>query len=601
VYPFDGAFVGKTRNLMFRSIRWRITIPYVVLSLMTMLALGIYLSSFVRKNHLKDLETSLHSQVLIISDALFPILSNGITTGDDIDNLANTWAELLDARVTVLDANGVVLGESHDDAMTMDNHLNRLEVYQAIQNGSGSSIRTSATVGYEMIYVASPVEDNGKILGIVRIALPTEEINKKIANLHRTIFYASLIAAGATIALSILIAHLTTKPIIELTRVANQMVQTQSDLPSPMMGYDEVGQLANAFNAIVSQLCTQIKALETEQSTLANVLEQMTDGVIIADEDGIVKMINPTAISMFDVEEPYTEGHTLIYTIRNHQVVELWQQCKQTGEEQALTLEIPRYHKFFQCVITSLQPVLPGQYLLLFQDLTRMRRLETVRRDFISNISHELRTPLASLKALTETLQGGAIDDPPAAMRFLDRMETEVDALTQMVSELLELTRIESGQVPLEFQPVEPKDLLNHAIERLVVQAERAQVHIELDCPDNLPHVIADPPRLGQALVNLLHNAIKFTPPEGEISLNARLKGYSVVFTIHDTGVGIPADDLPRIFERFYKADRARSSGGTGLGLAITRHIVEAHGGKIWAESIEGRGSKFSFSIPIEM
>jgi two-component system phosphate regulon sensor histidine kinase PhoR len=248
-----------------------------------------------------------------------------------------------------------------------------------------------------------------------------------------------------------------------------------------------------------------------------------------------------------------------------------------------------------------LETALPGQYLLLFQDLTRLRRLETVRRDFISNISHELRTPLASLKALTETLQGGALDDRPAAMRFLDRMVTELDALTHMVSELLELTRIESGQVPLEFQSVSPKELLEKALFRLGVQAERAQVHIELDCPENLPNVIADPPRLGQALVNLLHNAIKFTPEEGEISLSAKLENYSVIFSIKDTGIGIPVDDLPRIFERFYKADRARASGGTGLGLAITRHIVEAHGGRIWATSIEGRGSKFSFSIPIEM
>jgi len=586
---------------MLRSIRSRIIIPYVLLSLLIMFALGIYLSSFVRNTHLKNLETSITAQTSLISDALVPLLSKSTTDNPKIQELVNNWAAILGARVTILDASGIVLGESHDDPKNMDNHINRPEIYQAVQNGYGKSIRTSATVGYEMMYVAIPIKVGDEIVGIVRIALPTYEINEEISQFRRTIFYASLFAAGATAAFSIIIVQLISRPITALTRNSIQMAQMEGDLPSSKMDYDEVGQLTNAFNAILSQLRTQIKALETEQSRLSSVLEQMTDGVIITDENSTVKLINPTAIDLFDVEDTDIKDRTLIHTIRNYQVVELWQRCKDTGEEQALTLEIPRHHKFIQCVIISLETALPGQYLLLFQDLTRMRRLETVRRDFISNISHELRTPLASLKTLTETLQGGAIDDRPAALRFLDRIVTELDSLTHMVSELLELTRIESGQVPLELQPVSPKDLLEQAILRLGVQAERAQVHIELDCPDNLPNVIADPPRLGQALVNLLHNAIKFTPEEGEISLNAKLEGYTVVFSIQDTGIGIPADDLPRIFERFYKVDRVRTSSGTGLGLAITRHIVEAHGGRIWATSIEGKGSKFSFSIPVDI
>jgi two-component system phosphate regulon sensor histidine kinase PhoR len=254
--------------------------------------------------------------------------------------------------------------------------------------------------------------------------------------------------------------------------------------------------------------------------------------------------------------------------------------------------------------------------MLLFQNLTQQRFLENVRRDFISNLSHELRTPLASLKALTETLQEGALEDPPAAQRFLQRMDAEVDALSQMVSELLELARIESGRVPLQMQPLSPGDVVSNAVERLSVQAERADLEIILDCPDDLPEIFADPPRLEQVLVNLLHNAIKFTPAGGKILLTTRVADASgmpppiypsetisrksgVLFSVQDTGVGIPSDDLPRIFERFYKADRARSSGGTGLGLAIARHSVEAHGGRIWAESVEGQGSTFYFYIPL--
>jgi two-component system phosphate regulon sensor histidine kinase PhoR len=234
----------------------------------------------------------------------------------------------------------------------------------------------------------------------------------------------------------------------------------------------------------------------------------------------------------------------------------------------------------------------------MVQDLTRLRRLETVRRDFISNVSHELRTPLASLKALTETLRDGALDDPQAAPRFLNRIETEVDALTQMAQELLELSRIESGQVILNPATVPVERLLHTSVERMHLQAERAVLNLAINIPENLPLVKADEGRLEQVLVNLIHNAIKFSPPGGTISLGAAAEGRLVRFFVQDSGVGIPEDDLERIFERFYKTDRARSSGGTGLGLSIARHIVEAHGGRIWAESREGQGSTFYFTIP---
>ena len=237
--------------------------------------------------------------------------------------------------------------------------------------------------------------------------------------------------------------------------------------------------------------------------------------------------------------------------------------------------------------------------LLVFQDLTRVRKLETVRRDFVSNVSHELRTPLASLKALTETLQEGALEDPPAARRFLKRMETEIDNLTQMVRELLELSRIESGRIPLNRKPIDPCALAAPAVERLQVQAERAGLRLAMDCPDALPQVLADAERIEQVLVNLIHNAIKFTPAGGSIDLSAEQVADKVVFSVRDSGVGIPAEVLPRIFERFYKVDQARTGGGTGLGLSIARHIVDAHGGQIWAESKEKAGSTFSISLPL--
>jgi two-component system phosphate regulon sensor histidine kinase PhoR len=236
--------------------------------------------------------------------------------------------------------------------------------------------------------------------------------------------------------------------------------------------------------------------------------------------------------------------------------------------------------------------------LLVFQDLTRIRKLETVRRDFVSNVSHELRTPLASVKALAETLHEGALEDPPAARRFLQQMESEIDNITQLVHELLELSRIESGRVPLERRSINPCEFLKRGIERMQMQAERAGLSLRLECTEQLPEVNADPERIQQVLVNLIHNAVKFTRPGGEIVVTATPRDHDVIVAVRDTGVGIAPEELTRIFERFYKADRSRSGGGTGLGLSIARHLVEAHGGRIWAESELDKGSVFYFTLP---
>lgn len=353
--------------------------------------------------------------------------------------------------------------------------------------------------------------------------------------------------------------------------------------------------LSNAVRELALSLQARMSVLDAERSKLAAVLDQMIDGVLIVDAEGRVQFANPAAVKMF--ENPMAVGHTVAEVLRHHQLIETWQRCQQSSELQTQSVELPARRQFLQLI--AIPDRHAGGSLLLVQDLTRVRRLEAVRRDFISNVSHELRTPLASLKALTETLQQGALEDPPAARRFLGRIETEVDALTQMAQELLELTRIESGQVPLELTAAAPQDLLASAAERMHAQAERAGLVLRLECPDGLPAVRADPPRLEQVLVNLIHNAVKFTRPGGEVVLSAQAEGKFVRFAVRDTGVGISPDDLPRIFERFYKADRARSGGGTGLGLSICRHLVEAHGGRIWAESAEGQGSTFYFTLPL--
>ncbi len=356
----------------------------------------------------------------------------------------------------------------------------------------------------------------------------------------------------------------------------------------------ELADLSNAVASLAAEDERRRAGLEAERALLAAVLDQMTDGVLIADSHGQVRFANPAARKLF--ESPDALGRSLTEVIRHHQLVEAWQRCRQTGELQSESLELPARRQFLQLVV--IPDRFAGGSLLLVQDLTRVRRLETVRRDFVSNISHELRTPLASLKALTETLQNGALADPEAGPRFLGRMVTEVDALTQMAQELLDLSKIESGQIALELASVRPKQLLASAAERMKTQAERAGLTLRVECPDDLPAVQADHLRLEQVLVNLIHNAVKFTRPGREVLLFADSAPGAVRFAVRDPGVGIPADELPRIFERFYRVDKSRAGSGTGLGLSIARHVVEAHGGKIWAESEEGRGSTFFFTIP---
>jgi two-component system phosphate regulon sensor histidine kinase PhoR len=588
---------------MFRSIRWRIGVPYVLLILVTMIGLELYLSNFLRETYLENLETKLSAEARLMSDTVATYLSNG-ESYDTLDRLAKTWADQLGTRVTIIARDGTVIGESHENRAEMENHLNRPEIIQALETGQGNSSRFSRTLASFLMYLAVPVKDGAHTIAFVRVALPLDEIEANIQHLQQALLGATLLATSIAVLLAIWIPSRALRPLREVTEATTQISSgflggaALTDHTLQRSSQDEIGQLTRSFNNMSIQLRAQIDALETERSKMAAVLSVMTDGVLIVDSDGMIQLINPAAESIFGVSQQDALGSSLMKALRDYQFADLWQRCRYTGEQQFTSIEIGSRNLYLQGAAIPLDFVLPGNTLLLFQNLTRLRRLETIRQDFISNISHELRTPLASLKALTETLLEGALDDPPAARRFLERMETEVDALSLMVSELLELSRIESGRVPLKMAPCSPHELVTQAIERLRLQAERAQLSIHIACPEDLPLVLADENRLIQVLVNLLHNAIKFTPEGGEIRVDAEAQEDKVIFIVQDTGIGIPQEDLTRIFERFYKTDRARSSGGTGLGLAISRHLVESHGGRIWVESVEGKGSCFYFSIP---
>lgn len=380
----------------------------------------------------------------------------------------------------------------------------------------------------------------------------------------------------------------------ELRRSVKQVTHFLRHPNTTLPHYNEISELVSVIESRRAAFGTELTALRAENERLATVLDQLTDGVIIADADGRVQFANPAAGKLFGTSNPTQQS--VAQVVRSHPLIEAWKRCQQTRELQLETVELPIRKQYLQIIVIPDRH--EGGSLLLAQDLTQVRKLETVRRDFISNVSHELRTPLASLKALTETLQGGALTDPEAGPRFLDRIHTEVDALTQMTQELLDLSRIESGQVQLNFETISPRKLIHSAADRMKAQVERAHLKLDVKCEDGLPNIKADKSRLEQVLVNLIHNAVKFTKPGGRIILGAEPVSDGVRCAVQDTGVGIPSESLPRIFERFYRVDSSRTGSGTGLGLSISKHIVEAHGGKIWAESEEGRGSVFYFEIP---
>ena len=461
---------------MFKSIRWRIAIPYILLILVIMLTLGVVLGRVSRQNYLSQLEHELSANAYLLAEALEASLSGP----QDLASLkprAEQWAANLGARVTIIDPDGNVLADSHAEQIEIENHRDRPEVIAAIQTGRGSSTRFSRTLGYEQMYVAAAIrKDDNSLLGVVRIALPLQIVQQRTNSLARTLTGVTLAATLAALILAIGIANATSRPLRLLTKSAEQIAygsaprsatstapgapyEQQQSISFSTRG-DEIAQLTQAFHAMSRQLASQIAALEGERSKLSAVLSEISDGLLIVDPAGLVQTINRVAQELFNVTESGAVGRSLIEVLRLHQAVELAQAAQESNLIQSAILELPARQLTLQAIaiprhLEENASHAPG-VLLLFQNLTRLRRLETVRRDFISNISHELRTPLASLKALTETLQEGALEDPPAARRFLSQMETEVDALSQMVSELLELARIESGAFPSSFRRSTP-------------------------------------------------------------------------------------------------------------------------------------------------
>ncbi|MGQ9675195.1 MAG: ATP-binding protein [Chloroflexota bacterium] len=585
---------------MLKSIRWRIATAYVALILVTLFALSAYLLDLTNTWAINSLRASLTSQAHLVSHIAAASFEREVGPAE-LDAMAKRLGVETGIRITIIAADGTVLGDSHADPVAMDNHGSRPEIVAAMTSGFGYAERTGPTTDQRAIYVAVPIEAGGRLVGVARVSLPVSAVEASKEGIRRGGLVVATLASALAVALAIFIVRRVTQPVKELTRLAGQIARGNFDGQIAVTSQDEIGELAAAFRLMSTRLQDSLRSLSQEKTRLEAILANMADGIVITDQRGRVELGNRAAAEMLGWPLGKMKGLSLVQIAHDRELADALRACLETGDPQSRIAELGPRRLAVRALVTR---VVDGSesiaYLVVLQDLTSIRRTEATRRDFVANVSHELRTPLASIKALVETLQAGALDDRATAERFLERMNVEVDNLTQLVRELLELSRIETGHAALKPEEVDPKTLLQLAVARLQAQADRAGLSLEVRTPDQLPPVVADPDRIHQVISNLLHNAIKFTPRGGQIVLSANLvDDTTVAFEVRDTGVGIPSEDLPRVFERFYKADKARTGGGTGLGLAIAKHIVQAHGGTIGAESVEGKGTTIRFTLGV--
>jgi two-component system phosphate regulon sensor histidine kinase PhoR len=517
----------------------------------------------------------------------------GSSNADALDALAKRIARDASERVTIVGADGTVLGESDEDRRVMDNHATRPEIVAARENGEGRSVRHSATVNRDLLYVAVAVrDDRSQLVGFARTALPLTAVEGFAGSLVGVIVGLTLVAAVVGFAFAALLARAIVRPIVALTAEAQRAPATEGSFD--VRGPVEVERLGAALRRMAAAIRAEHRSAEAERDRLSRLLDDLGDGILIIDEDGSIQLANQSAGRLLGVSE--LVGRNVAHVVRDHEILATLDRARR--EREAIgQVERADPRRFVRVLARRLET---RETLLVLQDLTTLRRLETVRSDFVANVSHELRAPLSALKAMAETLEEGALNDPAVAQDFVRRMHGEIDELAQLVNELLTLSRIESGAERMERRRVSPATMLENAAQRLGPFAARAGVTLAVDVPAGIPDVLADPDRVAQVLANLIHNAVKFSGSGTTVRLAAGEVDRRIRFAVIDEGIGIGRDELERVFERFYKSDRARSGGGTGLGLAIAKHIVQAHGGEITAASEgHGRGATFGFTLPV--
>ncbi|HEY4710984.1 MAG TPA: ATP-binding protein [Candidatus Acidoferrales bacterium] len=582
---------------------WKLGLTYFALLLGVLLAVDFYSSRVLRRDSTRSADDKLAS-LLNIAQARPPHL-------DDAAEL-RAWAEWMGrsgARVTVIDNLGRVLADSQHDPETMENHSNRPEIQQAFAGGEGQSVRYSATLGRDLVYRAVRCDQDGRPPVVIRMALPLAQVDASVRELRRRIYAASLIILllGGLISLGYFRVFAAR---VERLKDFSRRVAVGDFRPLPAeRPRDELADLAVALNETAAWMDQTIRSLSGERNRSSAILRSMVEGVAVIDAQERLVFCNRAFSEIWNLDSAAIEGRPVIEAVRNSDLLGLIRRALR-GEE-GLRSEIAMgivQHRNFSVTATPVQALegvslneKPAGAVLVLHDVTELRRLERVRHDFVANVSHEFKTPLTAIQGFAETLLSGALEDPRNNRRFLEIIRDHATRLAVLTDDLLKLARIEAGKLEVQFVPVQLAEVIERCTETSQLKANRKRIALEVDVPAALPDVLGDASLLRDVVQNLLDNAVQYTPEGGRVRVSATAGPREAVVTVDDTGMGIPLADQERIFERFYRVDAARSreAGGTGLGLSIAKHIVEAHGGRLWVESEVGHGSKFSFSVSL--
>jgi len=585
-----------------KSLLWHLFSSYLFITLLSLVAVGWYASAsfnqFIAREREGDLKARAYMLGTQISEHLEPLNNRKI---DEICKRAGATGE---ARFTIILPSGKVVGDSAEEPSRMDNHLDRPEITAALGENLGVSRRHSPTLGTKLIYVAVPINYDGRTMAVVRTSIPLDTADEAIGAIQTKIVVGSLIIAGLATILSFLVSRRIRRPIEEIKEGAESFARGDFQCSLPVSDLEEIASLSDAMNQMASELQRKINTITEQRNELEAVLSSMVEGVFGVDREERIIGINLAAGRILGCDPSSAQGRSIQEVLRHSELQRFVKQALSSDE--SVEKDIVLYAEK-ETILSGLgTPLRDGNKnrigaLIVLNDVTRLRKLENIRRDFVANVSHEIKTPITAIKGFVETLRDGAAKNPEDAERFLSIVQKHVDRLEAIVEDLLSLSRIEKegekGELALEEHAI--CEVLAGAAQVCEVKASAKNIPLELSCREDISAKI-NPALLEQAVVNLIDNAVKYSEPGKPVRIEARAEGRGVAIRVQDQGCGIEKKHRDRLFERFYRVDQGRSRklGGTGLGLAIVKHIMQAHGGSVSVESLPNRGSTFTLHIP---
>ncbi len=582
---------------------WQLYAAFLLIVIISVAGVGWYASKYFYDFYLNEITDSLKSRAYLVESQIQERIEQ--RNFKETDDFCKQIGKKSSMRITVILPDGTVIADSDEITSQMKNHAERTEFQEAVSQGLGKSIRYSSTLGKQMRYLAIPIRQDDKILAVVRTAVPITTIENTLKSIYHNLLIIGIVIAICMAILSLFISRKISLPIEQMTEVAKNVAAGRLDMRLPIPDTVEFAALAKASNEMLRQLNSKIDIITAERSQIQAILSSMIEGVLAVDSSGHIVSINKTAANLLKINETNGKGRSIEEVIRNphfQQYIRNTIDNKQPAETDGLVLdEDGRFLQLYGSHLTDNKGNKNGAVLVL-HDITRTRRLEEVRRDFVANVSHELKTPITSIKGFVETLQDGAIDNPEEAKRFLEIIARHAERLNAIVDDLLSLSVLEEDidKRRLSFENADLKPLLISTAELAKMKADQKNIAIEVTCEENISAQI-NAALIEQAILNLVDNAIKYSPNDSKITVNSQKTGGEITIKVSDQGPGIPKEHLSHIFERFYVVDKSRSRklGGTGLGLSIVKHIAQVHGGYITVESQVNKGSTFIIHLPV--